>query len=1054
VITPQDFVARWNDSTLREQQAAQSHFNELCEMVGFKTPTQLDPKGEFFTFEEKLLKATGGKGRADVWYRGHFAWEYKGKHKDLDEAYAQLLAYKGALGNPPLLVVSDFLEYRIYPQWVNTSGLPFKFTNNDLLNPEIRRFIVWLLQSPDKFLELRQNELEQREKITLNLAYQFAQLADLLRDARDAAGQPVWETMQIARFLTKLVFAFFVEDVELLPSYDNKAALRFIIENAINMPTEFAPELRKLFEAMGGERPAYFMKFVPYFNGGIFGESKQGANDQYEVLDLSFAPDGLAILLKASQADWRFVNPTIFGTLFEGALDTSKRSQLGAHYTSEADIRLILEPVLMRPLYRQWETIQTEAQAHLQAYLLNLSPKERQNAEEKLLALREKMLTAIANTTVLDPACGSGNFLYMSLRFLKDLEGKVKRFFEILALPFADYVTPRQLFGIEKDEFAANLAKVVVWIGYLQWRYEDSGILHAYNPNKIQNFPDALPHPIIKDKNHPDEAERIICADAILRYAPNDPASVGTAAKPNDSASVGTAFHLSADSPAKPNDSASVGTPANPNDSASVGTAFRLSAATPTEPEWPAVDVIVGNPPFLGDKKMRGEMGDKYVTDLRKLYASRIAGQADLVTYWYEKARKHIEVGKAKRVGLLATNSIKQSFNQEVLKRIKETGDIFMAWSDRAWVLEGADVRVSMVGFDDGSETEKTLDGSIVGNINADLTHSVDVTQATRLLENEGLCFLGMMKSGPFDIDEKTALLMLKASNPNQKSNSDVVKQRIRGIDVVRKAENTWIIDFGSYMSQEEASQYVEPFNYVLTHVKPLRDTNNRKHVKDYWWRFGESSPALRKALAGLERCIITPEVAKHRVFIWINTAIIPDHTVHVIARDDDYFFGVLHSKVHEIWSLHIGSNMGKGNDPRYTSTKTFKPFPFPFVPNKEDTASALYNAVAAAAKQLHEERQAWLEGENINGTGGKASATRLKDRTLTNLYNALNVFRGKETLRPKQDAGNFAPRLAELHDTLDKAVCDAYGWPHDILNDEEAILSRLLSLNLERAGH
>src|SRR5258706_7248058 len=180
-ITPAVFVEQWSKSSLREQQGAQSHFSELCELVGHKTPTEMDPDGTFFTFEEQVTKATGGKGRADVWYKGHFAWEYKGKHRDLDAAYAQLLAYKGDLDNPALLVVCDFLEYRIYPQWPNTSGLPFKFSNAELVRPDTLRYITWLLENPTKFLEQRQSELEQREKITIELADQFAHLASLMR---------------------------------------------------------------------------------------------------------------------------------------------------------------------------------------------------------------------------------------------------------------------------------------------------------------------------------------------------------------------------------------------------------------------------------------------------------------------------------------------------------------------------------------------------------------------------------------------------------------------------------------------------------------------------------------------------------------------------------------------------------------------------------------------------------------------------------------------------------------------------------------------------------
>lgn len=1004
MITARDFVDRWGHSTLREQQAAQSHFNELCQLVGYKTPTQLDPEGTFFTFEEQVQKATGGKGRADVWYKGRFAWEYKGKHRDLDAAYNQLLAYKGDLDNPPLLVVCDFLEYRIYPQWTNSSGLPFVFKNEDLLLPEYQRYITWLLEDPTQFLRLRQSELEKREALTLQLAEKFAHLADLMRQQQTAGGGG-WEPLRVARFLTKLVFALFAEDVGLMPMPFDQPVFRYLVEGARHAPGDFVEEMGRLFAAMDGQRDSFVMRPTPYFNGGLFRDSSEGANDGYEVLDLTQITGGIDLLGEVSEADWRFVNPTIFGTLFEGALDISKRAQLGAHYTGEADIRLVVEPVLMQPLYREWEAVLGEAEPLLQVYLSGETPKAQQAAYEQLVGLYEGMMGRLEGVTVLDPACGSGNFLYMSLRALKDLEARVRRTFEPLGLPFRDVVTPRQLYGIEKDAFAANLAKVVVWIGYLQWRYEDEGgVLHPYHARKQTQHPRQLPHPILKDKNHAGEAERIVCEDAILRYAGD-------------------------------------------------GTAY--------EPDWPATDVIMGNPPFLGDKRMRGEMGSNYVTDLRALYEGRVPGGADLVTYWFEKARRQIEDGQAKRCGLLSTNSIRDGASNKVLKRIKDTGSIFMAWSDREWVLQGAAVRISIVGFDDGSEHEIILDGQVVETINPDLTTDADVTAAKPLKENENLCFLGVMKSGPFDIDSKTAHKMLNAPiNSNGKSNREVIKPRINGKDITDRSKNGWVIDFVN-MTEQEAMQFKLPFAYVRTHVKPVREQNSVESLRVNWWLHARPRPAMRNAFKGITRYIATPEVAKHRIFVWMKTDVIPDHTLHVIARDDDYFFGVLHSAIHELWSLSVGSWMGKGNDPRYSSSRTFDNFPFPWVPGKEAVEAAAYGAIREAAAALHAEREAWLnpaEGDYI--TLGITEQS-LRERTLTNLYNAVEALRagnGNGQTRIAAAAREFAPRLLALHEALDGAVLAAYGWD-DLKGQlrtaagEEAVLRRLLALNLERGG-
>jgi hypothetical protein len=303
---------------------------------------------------------------------------------------------------------------------------------------------------------------------------------------------------------------------------------------------------------------------------------------------------------------------------------------------------------------------------------------------------------------------------------------------------------------------------------------------------------------------------------------------------------------------------------------------------------------------------------------------------------------------------------------------------------------------------------------------------------------------------------------MMADQNPDSHyQNRDVLKPYVNGKDITTRMSNTWIVDFSHTTSLEVASKYVLPMQHVITHVKLFRDAHQTEKLRRNWWLFEAPRPAMLKALQPLTRYIATPTVAKHRLFVWLPKEILPDHQLIVFARDDDYFFGVLHSRLHEVWSLRMGTWLGKGNDPRYTPTTTFETFPFPWSPGQEPIHPLTpdpsphrgegndlekYHAIAAAAKQLHEERDAWLNPPEVSGKA-------LRDRTLTNLYNALMVFRGKETIRVTTAAGDFAPRLDELHRRLDEAVCAAYGWDAAILQDEEAMLRELLALNLARAA-
>ncbi|MCY4018160.1 MAG: N-6 DNA methylase [Chloroflexi bacterium] len=955
-MTPQEFVKKWENTVLSERQVAQAHFLDVCKLVGVDMPggDGLTADGDIFIFEQPVKKESG-RGRADVYHEGRFAVEYKtpDKYKDLDAAYRQLREYKDDLKNPPLLVVTDINHWEIHTNFVNTQNRPYIINHSEIdSKPEVLSLLRDMFHSPQSL-----HPRHHTERVTVKAAEAFQLIADNMRQ---------WDAQptQIAYFLTKLVFCMFAEDVRLLPTAagDNPDGIfTHIVKQSLNRPSIFKQYLQHLFAAMndGGE---LMMRDIRYFNGTLFIYTHAE-----ELL-----PEALEALVKAADLNWKAIEPTIFGTLFERSLDPNKRSQLGAHYTSREDIELIVRPVLMDPLLYEWDTVQLEAEPLRKRYENAKSGRERNVAVTQLLQLRERILHRIRQITVLDPACGSGNFLYVALQLLMDLERDVIEHDLWAGLQRArPEVHPRQMYGIEIEPIAHALASIVVWIGYIQWRTNNA-------------YGDTIREPILEElKGH------IVCKDAILAFD---------------------------------------------------------EEGNPTEPEWPAVDVIVGNPPFLGGKLLRTELGDDYVNRLFQHYAGGVPAAADLVTYWFENAWKHISAGKVRRAGLLATNSIRQQTNNTVLRKICDEDGIFLAWSDRDWTLDGAAVRVSMIGFDDGSEQVRYLDGERVTSIYPNLTGDVDISIAQQIPENNGLCLRANEKGGAFDISAEEASMMLEAENSSGRSNRDVLKQWVNATDIVKRPRQKWIIDFGVDTSLNDARQYEIPFQHVEQQVKPKRLINKMERLRVYWWLHRIPGADMRATLSRIRRYLATPVTSKHRLFVWLDSQVLPENLLVVFARDDDYFFGVLHSKLHEVWSLRMGTWLGKGNDPRYTPTTTFETFPFPWSPGRENTSHPAHAAISRAAKQLHEERHAWLNPAGM-------SEKQLKDHTLTNLYNALQVYRGLDDMRVKPDAGNFAPRLDELHQALDKAVCDAYGWEYAVLDDEEEILRRLLALNLARAG-
>jgi restriction-modification enzyme MmeI-like protein len=556
----------------------------------------------------------------------------------------------------------------------------------------------------------------------------------------------------------------------------------------------------------------------------------------------------------------------------------------------------------MQPLRREWE-VTREAIANLlstgkakptgneRALTKEAANKAHREARGLLRNFHERL----AHIKVLDPACGSGNFLYVTLQKLKDLEKEVLVYGGDNQLgSFLPQVGPWQFYGIEINPYAFELAQTTLWIGYLQW---------------IQANGFGVPaEPILR------EMDSFKNMDAILDLS--DPEH-------------------------------------------------------PKEPEWPEVDFIVGNPPFLGDKMMKRELGDEYVNTLRRVFRDRIPGQADLCCYWFEKANDLIERHKCKRAGLLATQNIRGGASRHVLDEIKRTNDIFFAVSDREWILAGAMVHISMVGFDDGTEQEKTLDGKLVQTIHPNLSASTNVTKAVQLPPNAGVGFIGSCKGGPFDISEVEAISLLNTSgNPHGLPNSDLVRPLINSKDLTTKRQQRWIIDTRD-LPLDLASCYAEPFSIIVKRVKPQRLSNTDKWLRENWWRPQRMRAEMRNAIQLLPRFIVTPTTSKYRIFAWLSQPVLPDHKLVVIARDADEHLGILHSNIHELWARAVGTQLRERESGlNYNVGSSFETFPFPdewrpsTVPIFNSPAKPTDRSragIAPAAKELDDLRNAWL---------------------------------------------------------------------------------------------
>ena len=917
--------AKWRNYQGTEPQHYQAHFNEICDLVGHPKPAD-DLSDTDFDFQKSAPTPDNRLGKADVFLRDHFVMEYKKPGKSLEDAYFQALRYRDSLGNPNLIIVSDFETIQIRTNFPRTVSDVYTITLDDLLyierNATRRSALGIVSESPLSVYQVLRYCFFQPgnlkpsvtpEQLTNKAADVFKEISDELQTwnpGKDA---------ETARFLSQILFCMFASDVGLL----KKQLITEFTQELGDSPAIVFPErLRRLFDAMSdGDQVA--SPPIKRFNGGLFDGTPHNLR-----IGASIMPS----IREADALDWSQIEPAIFGTLFERIYNPEKRAQQGRHYTSRNDIETLVEPVVMTPLRRNWANVKSAIDVG--------------NVDETLSKL-QAFLDSLGEIRILDPACGSGNFLYVALDLMHALEREVIRWAMRLEIHGLEpRVHPRQLLGIEAEEYAHQLASVVVWIGHLQ------------NGVRVGNV--AERDPIL------DPLENINCRDAIVDDTNGEPNPAG----------------------------------------------------------WPEVDFIVGNPPFLGNRRMRQELGDETVERIYKVWGDRVPNGADLCAYWFENARIHIAQKKAKRAGLLATQAIRGGASRHVLANIKETGDIFFGVSDRDWILDGAAVHISMVGFDDGTEPSRTLDDKAVNNIYANLTSgSVDTTQARRLAENIGIAFQGVIPVGPFDISSDEAMTLLTSTNPKGVNNADVIRRLISAKDITVEASNRWIIDFGVDTPKSEASEYEAPFDLVQERVIPHRSgASSAQSVP--WWLFASTRPGLRAAIEPISRFIVTPRVAKHRVFVWTDADTLPNESVVIFASEDDYFMGILHSRVHEVWTLAMGTQVrDRESGFRYTHTTCFETFPMP-EPTDEQR-----DAIADIAKT-----NMWHRENSLSGPYALDKNMKKQKNTLTNLYN-----RNPSWLRAD-------------HENLDRAVFDAYGWtedPADVTDD--TILERLLELNLIR---
>ncbi len=1028
------FIDRWKVSGGSEKGNSQLFLAELCGVLGLQRP---DPTKAAYNVNEYSFERTVQLPRGDgtfetkfldLYKRGCFVLESK-QGKELAQRTPLTLPMPGlkqstaavrlsrawedtmarakrqaeqyvrtlpvAEGRPPFIIVADVgYCFDIYAEFSCTGGMYIPFPDSrtyrvkleDLAQPDVQALFQALWEDP-----LSLDPSRRSARVTTEIAGYLAALAKSL----EADGHA---PEKVGGFLIRCLFTMFAEDVGLLTAN----SFQDMLGRAAAKPDLFLPLVQDLWTAMNaGTVSVALGERLKRFNGNIFAKP--------EVLPLS-GPQ-IAILLEAAKADWRDVEPAIFGTLLERALSPRDRQKLGAHYTPRAYVERLVLPTIIAPLREDWHNVQLAA-------ALQAEQGKLQDAQAEIAAFHRRLCAV----RVLDPACGSGNFLYVTLEHMKRLEGEVLA----EAKTYGDFqapletkgltVDPHQFLGLELNPRAAHIAEMVLWIGYLQWHFRTHG---SVSP----------PEPIIRTFHN------IECRDAVLEYAGKRVATDGH----GKAISRWDGHTMKAD----PVTGREV-----PDEAAQVE---ELVYEKPRPAKWPEADFIVGNPPFIGDKSLRLSLGDGYVNALSKAYVA-LSESSDFVMYWWHKAASLTSEGRSRRFGFITTNSISQIFNRRtVALHMSASPPISLAFAipDHPWVdsSDGASVRIAMTvgvtGISDGVLAEVTSRlkkddfetpvelRETTGRINSDLSIGVDVTRAYDLKANEDISCTGIALHGASFVISPGQASTLGLGRIQGLDNH--IRPYFNGKDITDKPRGVMVIDLLGLSIGDVQMRFPEVYQWVFSRVKPERDNNPRTSRRLNWWLLGEPISTFRPALAGLSRYLVTPMTAKHRFFQFIEGHSLPDQALIAFASDDAYLLGVLSSNIHIYWSLAAGGRLGVGNDPRYNSSRCFFPFPFP------DPTPELRERIRDTGERLDAHR--------------KARQALHPDLTLTGMYNVLEALRAGRELSPKErdiHEKGLVAILRQLHDELDAAVAQAYGWPADL--PEADILARLVALNHARA--
>jgi hypothetical protein len=1027
------FIDRWQNSAAAERANYALFLSELCDYlevprpnpavanatqnhyvfecpVTFRHPTGLSSTGFIdlykrgcFVLEAKqgspapepslLFEVPHRRGTA---VRGTTGWDQAMlRARNQAEQYAKALPT--ADGWPPFLIVVDVgYSIELFADFSGTGKayvpFPDSLTHRILL-PQLeiqqirdRLRSIWLDPSA-----LDPSRISAR--VTRDVAWHLANLARSLEQDHPAEA--------VTAFLMRCIFTFFAEDIHLLPrdSFSN------LLESLRDDLSSFKPMVESLWRTMdtGGFSPI-LREHVLRFNGGLF--------ESTEALPLNRGQ--FDILCLAAAADWKDVEPAIFGTLLERALNPSERHSLGAHYTPRAYVERLVIPTIVEPLRQDW--------ADVQAAALTL---ERAGKTAEAIDVLTDFRRRLCNIEVLDPACGSGNFLYVALEHLKRLEAEINDALESLgesqqALHETGLtVDPHQLKGIELNPRAAAITDLVLWIGYLQWYFRTWG---------AATLP---PEPVIK------RFHNIEYRDALLAYDTVEPAidEHGNARTTWD----GTTKRHPVTGEDVPDESARRPV---------------LAYINARRAEWPLADFIIGNPPFLGNWRMRGELGDGYAETLRSVY-SEVPETADYVMYWWHRAAERVCAGQTRRFGFITTNSLRQTFQRRVmiphLTDTSHPASLVFAIPDHPWVdsYGGAAVRIAMTALEAGTReglllrVEREEPGEEEGAakvefserrglIHPDLTIGPNIAIAIPLRANERLSATGVKLHGSgFLVTEEKARELGLGKLPEL---DQYIRHYRHGRDITSRPRGLMVLDLDSLEIEEVRTNFPAVYQHVLTTVKPERDVNREPSRRQFWWRFGRRNTELRSALRGLRRYIATPETAKHRFFVFLDSSILPDNMLINIAISDGFALGVLSSRVHVAWALAAGGRLGFGNDPRYNKTRCFEPFPFP------------------DASEPQRERIRFL-GEQLDAHRKRRQEAYL-NLTLTEMYNVVEELRAGEPLSAESQIiheRGLISVLRDLHDDIDRAVAEAYGWPSNLSNED--ILFRLVELNAARAA-